>query len=876
VSAEGETRAVTQAGPSGVLEREHEIAELADAAREAAEGAGSVVLAFGEAGIGKSSLVAAVRGVLPPHGRLLVGYCDDLATPRTLGPFRDLVGSVGSELATALRQDSDRVLDALRAELSWTGHPTVLAVEDVHWADEATVDALSYLIRRVAELPAVLLLTYRDDDLGPAHPLHRVLGLAARASRLRRLALARLSEAAVWRLAAPTRLDPHELYSVTGGNPFFVTEVLASANIDTVPQTVVDAVLARVRRLDPDTQAALEQLAVVPSTVDQWLLDALVPGGIAALVAAEQRDLLDVSPNRVGFHHELIRRAIADALPVARRVQLNRRVLAALVDRDGSDPSRVMHHAVQAGDQDAIIRYGPRAAHDATRAGANREAAAHLRLVLQHKERFDPRERADLLGRYAIACYTNGDMPSAAVTQQEAVELRRTLGDPRTLGAELEWLSRMCWTTGEPDRAECSADEAIAVLEDAGDDRLLAGALSHRSSLHAMSYRYHESIQFGERAIALARAVGDPAVLSHALASVGGARGQLGLPEARAMLEESLQLALSAGTAEDACRAYASLIWRLLEDLQLDEAGKYLEAAVELADGVEHLTFLNYVYAERALHGLTSGSWDRAVSDAELVVTEHPLTRCHALTVLGRVRVRRGQPGGERLLADAWEVAQRTRELRNIGSVAAARAEAAWFRGDHPAMAELLEPAYADACRLGAVALRAELGYWMAKAGQPVAPDDSGHPYALQAAGRWEEAAKVWLDAGCPYEHAVALAESIDLDDLLTALSTLDTLGAQPLARRVRVRLRELGVARIPRGPLAITRNNPAGLTHRQLQVARLLAEGLTNTEIAGRLVVSVRTVDNHVAAVFDKLGARTRRDIALSAAELGLSLDEE
>jgi DNA-binding CsgD family transcriptional regulator/tetratricopeptide (TPR) repeat protein len=866
---------VAPAGPPGVVEREHEIAELADAAREAAGGAGSVVLAFGEAGIGKSSLVAAVRGVLPPRGRLLVGYCDDLATPRTLGPFRDLIGSVGTELDTALRQDSDQVLDALRTELSWAGHPTVLAVEDVHWADEATVDALSYLVRRMAELPAVLLLTYRDDDLGPTHPLHRVLGLAARASRVRRLALARLSEAAVCLLAAPSRLDPHELYSVTGGNPFFVTEVLASADINTVPPTVVDAVLARVRCLGQDTQAALEQLAVVPSAVDRWLLDALVPGGIAAVVAAEQRVLLDVSPDRVGFHHELIRRAIADALPVARRVQLNRRVLVALADRDGSDPSRVMHHAAHAGDQDAIIRYGPQAAQDATRAGAHREAAAHLRLVLQHKDRFEPRERADLLGRYAIACYTTGDMPSAAAAQQEAVELYRTLDDPRTLGAGLEWLSRMCWTTGEPDRAERSADEAIAVLKGAGDDRLLAGALSHRSSLHAMAYHYHESIRFGERAIALARAVGDPAVLSHALASVGGARGQLGLPEARAMLEESLQLALSAGTAEDACRAYANLIWRLLEDLHLDEASQYLEAAVELADSVEHLTFLNYAYAERALHGLATGAWDRAVSDAGLVVTEHPLTRCHALAVLGRVRVRRGQPGGDRLLAEAWEIARRTREIRNIGTVAAARAEAAWLRDDQPAMASLLEPAYTDACRLGAVALRAELGCWVVKAGRPVAPDDSGHPYALQATGRWEEAAKVWLDAGCSYEHAVAMAESTDLDDLLAALSTLDTLGARPMAARVRVRLRDLGVARIPRGPLAVTRNNPAGLTHRQLQVARLLAEGLTNTEIAGRLVVSVRTVDNHVAAVFDKLGARTRRDIAVSAAELGLSLDE-
>ena len=142
-----------------ILEREHELAQLADATREAAGGAGSIVLVHGEAGIGKSSLVQAVRGLLPAEGRFLVGYCDDLTTPRTLGPLRDLVGSVGTELTHALRDGGERedVLVALRRELDWAGHPTVLVVEDVHWSDEATLDVLRYLVRRIADLPAVLL-----------------------------------------------------------------------------------------------------------------------------------------------------------------------------------------------------------------------------------------------------------------------------------------------------------------------------------------------------------------------------------------------------------------------------------------------------------------------------------------------------------------------------------------------------------------------------------------------------------------------------------------------------------------------------------------------------------------------------------------------
>src|SRR4051794_5987873 len=110
---------------STILERDEELAALAQAARQAGDGAGSVVLISGEAGIGKSSLIEAIRGVLPAEGRFLVGYCDDLATPRVLGPLRDLAGSVGTTLTHALQTgDRSTVLDALRDELAWAHHPT--------------------------------------------------------------------------------------------------------------------------------------------------------------------------------------------------------------------------------------------------------------------------------------------------------------------------------------------------------------------------------------------------------------------------------------------------------------------------------------------------------------------------------------------------------------------------------------------------------------------------------------------------------------------------------------------------------------------------------------------------------------------------------
>jgi len=357
---------------------------------------------------------------------------------RTLGPFRNLAGSVGTEFSRAVADgsDRDRVLTALRAELTWPEHPTVLVIEDVHWADDATLDALRYLIRRIADLPAVLVLTYRDDELNREHPLHGLLGQASRSDLVRHLPLSRLSQQAVRQLSAGSPVDVNDLFALTSGNPFFVHELLASAQGERVPPTIADAVLARVRSLDSATQDVLEQLAVVPSALERWLVDILVPGTgpevVTALAAAEERGLLSVSTRRIAFRHELTRRAIAGSVPAARLLALNQRVLDALIEHDGSDVARIVHHAAQAGDEDAIIRYGPAAGRDAARAGAHREAVAHFGLVLEHEGRFAPGERADLMARYAIECYTIGAIDKAVKAGRRAVEENRSLGDLRS------------------------------------------------------------------------------------------------------------------------------------------------------------------------------------------------------------------------------------------------------------------------------------------------------------------------------------------------------------------------------------------------------------------------------------------------------------
>ena len=745
-----------------MLERERELEALGAVAEEARAGDGSVVLIVGEAGIGKSNLVDAVGSVLPAGTRLLIGYCDDLATPRVLGPLRDLTGRVGSALTQALEAgDRSRVSDALRAELDRPEQPTVLVVEDVHWADEATLDVLRFLMRRIASLPAVLVLTYRDVELARDHPLQQLLGLAAGTPRLRRLTPARLSAEAVRQLAAHTGMDSEQVYAVTSGNPFFVAEILASGDAGGVPHTVAEAVRARLGYLDGPTRDAVEQLAVIPSAAERWLVEAVVSGGIASLAVAERRGVLTVSPTRVAFAHELARRAVVDSMQAARRVACNQAVLSALLDRlDEVDVSRIVHHAVQAGADDVIVQHGPAAAREAAAAGSHREAVAHYRLVLGHRNVFPPVLQADLLDEYAVECHTVGLSDLGVPAQEDAVRLRRMLGDPRRLGLSLRWMSRIHWWAGNRAQAETTGAEAIEVLESAGDSRGLALALSNQSQLHMLAGRRADSIAIGRRAVTMARDLGDAALLSHALNNVGTSSWDDGMPEGQAMLEEALSVALEAGEAEHACRAYVNIVWHLIDDLRFTEADRILEDAIDLADEAEFDGFRRYLQLTRSMVYLALGWWDEAEREIPWAVEAEPIIRCPALVVLGTVRARRGQENGTQLLEQAWALARQLGEPQRTGPAAAALLEAAWLRGDASQVASVVAPAYEEVRRFGRLSPAAEFGYRMRAAGRDVPIKDSEHPYTLLAQGHWQEAAEAWGRAGCPYEQALARAQS--------------------------------------------------------------------------------------------------------------------
>ena len=254
-----------------LLERAEFFKQLQDTLAEVARGQGRLVLVSGEAGIGKTSLVEQFLEKQENKYRVLWGGCDALFTPRPLGPLYDLALQVRGDLLTLLEQEAPRttIFSAVFEELQ-SQPSTVLVFEDVHWADEGTLDLLKFIGRRINKLNSLLVITYRDDEVQADHPLRLVLGDLPRSS-VRRVRLPRLSEAAVQELAARAGKRMEELYAITGGNPFFVTEALASQDAG-VPDSVSDAVLSQLARLTFAARAVVELVSVVPTKAELWLV----------------------------------------------------------------------------------------------------------------------------------------------------------------------------------------------------------------------------------------------------------------------------------------------------------------------------------------------------------------------------------------------------------------------------------------------------------------------------------------------------------------------------------------------------------------------------------------------------------------------------
>lgn len=868
-----------------LLERDDALATLAHACAKA-QTVGQLVGVRGEAGIGKSSLLRACAEREASRRRWLWGYCEALGTPRPLGPLLDMASDLGSETRAALAACKPRheVFAACLADLSGADEPTVVCVEDVHWADEATLDLLHFLARRLHHTKAAIVMSWRDDEVGPDHAVTRILS-APVAAAVHRIRLEPLSIDAVTRLSGCTR-DPHSVLALTRGNPFFVTELAASADA-AVPASVRDAVLARRARLEPDARSVLDVVSVVPSRAELSLVADAVGAEFAGLEACVTSGLLTSDAEHVAFRHELARLAVADALPAPRAQACHRRVLQALLARPNRAQwlARIVHHAEAAGAVDAVLEHAPAAARQAAALGAHRQAADHYSRALRYAAHLADADRMAIIEALAYEHYLTGDIASARSARADVLELSRRLGAPVAVGRNLRWLSRLAWFAGDGAEATSRANEAIEVLgalpdeenaESGGSGAELAMAFSNRAQIAMLASDYGVCLSWGTKAIDVARRLGAHEVLCHALNNVGTARLESGEDEGRALLEESLAIALTGNFHEHAARAYTNLSASAVDGRRYDEALRWIEAGLAYCADRDLDSWTVYMRAYRARTRAEMGLWQAATEDAEIVLaTSGAMTVSHlaALGVLGLVRVRRGDPDADRVLERALEIARRTGEAQRLVPLLTVRAERAWLAGRREQLGVELEEAQAfgDSLR---PADRDCVAYWRWRIGE-IRPEDvdGDGPYASLIRGDWQGSAAAWRRLGCPYERALALAEG-DRDAVQEAVEIFHGLGAAPAADWARQRLRELGATVVPRGRRASTLAHPAGLTVREVEVLGLLAHGLTNPQIGTRLFVSAKTVEHHVSSILGKLAVETRDGAVAHARRQGWLTD--
>ena len=870
-----------------LLERENQLRCLSDAFAQARAGRGRIIALAAEAGAGKTALIERFVAAHADDGhadgaRVYWGACENLSTPEVLLPLRDIARASGE--AFDLHSDHIRAFESMLRLLSQGAAPALLIIEDVHWADTATLDLIRFLGRRIARVQALILITFRDEEVDARSPVRTVLGEAPVGSVMR-MTLEPLSLAAVTKLAAKAGRRAEHLYALTAGNPFLVTEALAVEG-DVPTEAVRDSTLARASRLCESARVVLEAVSLFPRHAETAVVADLVKGSIdTGLDDCVEKGMLSLEGGLVQFRHELARRAIEASIAPTRRRALHQKVVDVLRRRSDARASEIAHHAERAGDSAALLKFAQLAGEEAARAGAPSEAASHFAAMLRHRDALPPDQMVETLECHGEQAYLMGSSDLAMVSMIEAAELRRRANDTLKLGRDLTRLTRFAWMCARRAEAERFLDEAIAVLQTAPPGPELAWAYSHQSQLDMLASRMESAVSWGERALKLAQQLGEQEIIIHALGNIGTAKVDDGTQMSGPELAQSFDLAVAGKYHDHVERASCNLTCASYWGRDYPSALGYIQRGVAYADAL-HLTHWEaYLRGWRAMVWLDQGDWNRAEEESQEICSRSyaaEMYRFPALIALARLRIRRGDQDADTPLEAARGLAAAMAEPQRAVYIAMLAAEEAWLLNEAATPAPASRPAPRDARSLlrevftiaqqrNSRWVEEDAALWLYMLGEPVTGTAKfATPFREHCEGRWESAAVGWRTLGRPYEEALALSGG-DEAAQRQALEIFDHLGAAPAAARLRRQLRAGGSRAVPRGPIAGTRANAAGLTRRQVQVLGLVGEGLSNVEIAKRLCISAKTAEHHVSAIMARLDVPTRQEAAAAARTRGL-----
>ncbi|MCA1844519.1 MAG: AAA family ATPase [Actinobacteria bacterium] len=861
-----------------LLERDDDLAALVAHWERARAGRGGLAVVAGEAGAGKSSLLQAFADDHHAGTPVLWGACDPLSLPRPLGPLHDVADQLG--LPRSVLDEARQSHEIFAAVFECLARrPAVFIVDDLHWADQGTIDLLRFLLRRIRTTRSLVVGTVRDDEIGPTHPLRALLGDVARSADGISLALRPLSLAAVASLVDDRPVDPERLHRITSGNPFFVVEMLGHTG-DELPTAVRDAVLARTTDLEQQAWDLLHLLACAPEAIPDVLLPHLGIG-LVPLRAVGAAGLIRRGRRGVAFRHDLCRGAIAETIPPGGEVALHRRMLDALESSGLSDPAVLTHHAVGAGDRERVVRHASAAGRAAARSGAHTQAAGFFRVAVEQGAALGPSDEAGLLELLAAECYLIDRLDDAIGASQRAMRLREQAADAGGVSVNHHALSVYHWYNAERGDAEHHASEAVAVLDGAAesasvDDRARRG---HGLAMQAYLAMHNNDVDGAGLAVTQAALVAegiDEPTLSVRVGLLGNIWGVI---QGDAAARDATLVILD--TPEDQfdeiySSGYSYLTYLDVEQRRLGEASELLGVSLPLTVERDLPICRVWQLGSRGRLKFLEGDWAGALEDAEAVLAapSAPLARTWPHLVRGLVTLRRSGTA-EADLDEAWRFACRYGEPIRLLPTAAALVEQAWLTGRPEPRLDECRALLARSVQPGLEWGRGELASWLRRldpgSDLGIPADDVAAPYRLVLAGRFEEAAEAWAGLSVPYEQALALVDTGDPDAVRAGVDLLDRLGADEVAAKVRHDLRRRGITAVPARRRETTLANPAGLTAREVEVLGLLGQGLTNAELAQRLFISAKTVDHHVSAILAKLGVAGRRDAVHRARQLGV-----
>ena len=861
-----------------LIERDDLLTKLNTGFRKATSGEGHCFFIMGEAGIGKTSLVKAFLNEIEDDSIRYIGACDSLFTPRPLAPLYDLALQINEDWVDQIQSISSRteLFTKFVRELSHKHKTVVLVFEDIHWADEATLDFVKFFARRINRTKCLFVLTWRDEEIGQQHPLRNVLGDVA-PDTYTRLQITALSKQAVQKLADEKGYDGEDVYNISGGNPFYVNEILASYSPG-VPDNIKDSVLCVYNRLEEEAKNVWQQLSVIPEGLEVSRLYKIDHSWHEVIGNCIASRILIIKNHKIFFKHELYRRTIEVSLSPFKRIALNKNLLRLFLSsfEQKGEIEKIVHYAKNANENALVVQYAPLAAQQAASVGAHIEASKLFLTAIEYFEGNDLDKLVKFYEAYAYECYLTNQIKEAIIYQGKALKIWKEKNEIEQIGNSLRFLSRLWWFEGNHQHAESFGGQAIEVLDKQPSSKSKAMAYSNMSQLKMLSDHTEECIFWGEKAIAIAREVNDEETLVHAKNSMGSMLmlNQSSNQKGIALLRESLAISLKNSYHEHAARAYAALGSNGITIKNYAFAKKTLEEGISYCEERDLDSLKLYMLSWKARLNLETGNWEEAFRIASNLLKKEnllPVVKIGALVVVATIKIRRGDQDALPLLLEAKTMAFKTTELQRIIPVLLALLEYEWINGKSFIEQETLDRTINIFVKAETFLKKSRFEFWLRKVRKQYLPHIeryknnrvSNLTTAMDESASWEK-------LGCPYEQALSLFEGNE-DDKIKALSFIQKLGANAVSEKLKMEMRSSGIKRIPRGLRKSTKTNPAQLTNRELDVLQLLKISAQDKEIANTLFISPKTVGHHISSILFKLDVNSRSKAVTEALRLGI-----